>query len=76
MSSVRSLTKRLRGIRAAWHLWYAVGFGGESGLRKLGLCGIHPLTQRYALFKSLLTWSKILKVFMIVLRPKVTMFFL
>ncbi|EHK9018732.1 DUF3265 domain-containing protein, partial [Vibrio vulnificus] len=27
---------------------YAVSFGGESGLRKLGLCGIHPLTQRYA----------------------------
>ncbi|EHZ2765487.1 DUF3265 domain-containing protein, partial [Vibrio vulnificus] len=26
---------------------YAVGFGGESGLRQLGLCGIHPLTQRY-----------------------------
>ncbi|EIT7146517.1 DUF3265 domain-containing protein, partial [Vibrio vulnificus] len=25
----------------------AVGFGGESGLRKLGLCGTHPLTQRY-----------------------------
>ncbi|MER0398982.1 DUF3265 domain-containing protein [Vibrio vulnificus] len=23
------------------------GFGGESGLRKFGLCGIHPLTQRY-----------------------------
>ncbi|NVD22809.1 DUF3265 domain-containing protein, partial [Vibrio vulnificus] len=22
-------------------------FGGESGLRKLGLCGTHPLTQRY-----------------------------
>ncbi|HAS8438948.1 TPA: DUF3265 domain-containing protein, partial [Vibrio vulnificus] len=22
--------------------------GGESVLRKLGLCGIHPLTQRYA----------------------------
>ncbi|EGR0050508.1 DUF3265 domain-containing protein [Vibrio vulnificus] len=21
-------------------------FWGESGLRKLGLCGIHPLTQR------------------------------
>ncbi|HAS6194929.1 TPA: DUF3265 domain-containing protein [Vibrio vulnificus] len=21
--------------------------GGESGLRKVGLCGIHPLTQRY-----------------------------
>ncbi|EGR0829337.1 DUF3265 domain-containing protein, partial [Vibrio vulnificus] len=27
--------------------WYAVGFGGESGLRKVGLCGTHPLTQRY-----------------------------
>ncbi|MDS1873379.1 DUF3265 domain-containing protein, partial [Vibrio vulnificus] len=26
---------------------FAVGFGGESGLRKLGLCGIHPLTRRY-----------------------------
>ncbi|MCJ0806903.1 DUF3265 domain-containing protein [Vibrio vulnificus] len=26
---------------------YAVGFGGESCLRKLGLCGIHPLTRRY-----------------------------
>ncbi|EOS8555338.1 DUF3265 domain-containing protein, partial [Vibrio vulnificus] len=26
---------------------FAVSFGGESGLRKLGLCGIHPLTRRY-----------------------------
>ncbi|EGQ8075504.1 DUF3265 domain-containing protein, partial [Vibrio vulnificus] len=26
----------------------AVGFGGESGLRKVGLCGTHPLTRRYA----------------------------
>ncbi|HAS8362574.1 TPA: DUF3265 domain-containing protein, partial [Vibrio vulnificus] len=23
-----------------------VGFGGESGLQKLGLGGTHPLTQR------------------------------
>ncbi|HAS8362538.1 TPA: DUF3265 domain-containing protein [Vibrio vulnificus] len=23
-----------------------MSFGGENGLRKLGLCGIHPLTQR------------------------------
>ncbi|HAT8493222.1 TPA: DUF3265 domain-containing protein, partial [Vibrio vulnificus] len=23
-----------------------VSFGGDSGLRKVGLCGIHPLTQR------------------------------
>ncbi|EIT7024399.1 DUF3265 domain-containing protein [Vibrio vulnificus] len=25
------------------------GFGGESGLRKVGLGGIHPLTRRYVL---------------------------
>ncbi|EOA3786250.1 TPA: DUF3265 domain-containing protein, partial [Vibrio vulnificus] len=25
---------------------FAVSFGGESGVRKLGLCGIHPLTRR------------------------------
>ncbi|MCU8273790.1 DUF3265 domain-containing protein, partial [Vibrio vulnificus] len=25
---------------------YAVSFGGESALRKVGLCGIHPLTRR------------------------------
>ncbi|EIO2323356.1 DUF3265 domain-containing protein [Vibrio vulnificus] len=23
-------------------------FCGESGLRKVGLCGTHPLTQRYS----------------------------
>ncbi|WP_423252305.1 hypothetical protein [Vibrio vulnificus] len=28
------------------------GFGGESGLRKVGLGGIHPLTQRYTLSKN------------------------
>ncbi|EKO3534178.1 DUF3265 domain-containing protein [Vibrio fluvialis] len=37
--------KRLRGIHAAWHFWFAVSFGGESGLRKLGLCCIHPLMR-------------------------------
>ncbi|HAS8187364.1 TPA: DUF3265 domain-containing protein, partial [Vibrio vulnificus] len=26
----------------------AVSFGGESGLREVGLYGIHPLTRRYA----------------------------
>ncbi|HAT8558752.1 TPA: DUF3265 domain-containing protein, partial [Vibrio vulnificus] len=41
------MTRRSRGIHAAWHFWYAVSFGGESGLRKVGLCGIHPLTRRY-----------------------------
>ncbi|ELP6989656.1 DUF3265 domain-containing protein [Vibrio vulnificus] len=44
--SFRSLTRRLRGIHAAWHFWFAVSFGGESGVRKVGLCGIHPLTRR------------------------------
>ncbi|EIO4061325.1 DUF3265 domain-containing protein [Vibrio vulnificus] len=42
------MTRRLRGIHAAWHFWFAVSVGGESGLRQLGLCGIHPLTQRYS----------------------------
>ncbi|EJI1281219.1 DUF3265 domain-containing protein, partial [Vibrio vulnificus] len=26
---------------------YAVGFGGEGGLREVGLGGTHPLTRRY-----------------------------
>ncbi|HHI4991906.1 DUF3265 domain-containing protein [Vibrio parahaemolyticus] len=43
------MTRRSRGIHAAWHFWYAVGFGGESGLRKAALGGIHPLTRRYNL---------------------------
>ncbi|HFQ5215640.1 TPA: DUF3265 domain-containing protein [Vibrio vulnificus] len=42
------MTRRSRGIRAAWHFWYAVSLSGESGLRKVGLGGTHPLTQRYA----------------------------
>ncbi|AUW39115.1 DUF3265 domain-containing protein [Vibrio vulnificus] len=41
------LTRRSRGIHAAWHFWYAVSFGGERGVLKVGLSGIHPLTQRY-----------------------------
>ncbi|EHK8987410.1 DUF3265 domain-containing protein [Vibrio vulnificus] len=45
------MTKRLSGIHAAWHFWYAVGFGGEVGLRKVGLGGNHPLTRRYELKK-------------------------
>ncbi|ELK8328565.1 DUF3265 domain-containing protein [Vibrio vulnificus] len=43
------MTRRSRGIHAAWHFWYAVSFCGESGLRKVCLCGIHPLTRRYML---------------------------
>ncbi|EHZ2848532.1 DUF3265 domain-containing protein [Vibrio vulnificus] len=41
------MTRRLSGIHAAWHFGFAVGFGAEGGLRKVGLGGIHPLTQRY-----------------------------
>ncbi|POB08299.1 DUF3265 domain-containing protein, partial [Vibrio vulnificus] len=41
------MTRRSRGIHAAWHFWYAVSFGGESGLRKRGLGGTHPLMRRY-----------------------------
>ncbi len=29
-----------------------MSFGGESALREVGLRGIHPLTQRYMLSKS------------------------
>ncbi|EJL7824903.1 DUF3265 domain-containing protein [Vibrio parahaemolyticus] len=47
------MTRRSRGIHAAWHFWYAVGFGGESGLQKVGLCGIHPLTRRYTLERKI-----------------------
>ncbi|HDY7653281.1 TPA: DUF3265 domain-containing protein [Vibrio vulnificus] len=43
----KHITRRSSGIHAAWHFWYAVSFGGESGLRKVGLGGIHPLTRRY-----------------------------
>ncbi|HAS6088100.1 TPA: DUF3265 domain-containing protein [Vibrio vulnificus] len=42
------ITRRSRGIHAAWHFCHAVNFGGESGLLKVGLGGTHPLTQRYA----------------------------
>ncbi|EGR9008365.1 DUF3265 domain-containing protein [Vibrio vulnificus] len=42
-----ALTRRLRGIHAAWHFWFAVSFCGESGLLKVDLGGTHPLTRRY-----------------------------
>ncbi|EGR1076050.1 DUF3265 domain-containing protein [Vibrio cholerae] len=48
IGGLNGLTKRLSGIHAAWHFWYAVSFGGESGLLKVDLGGTHPLTRRYA----------------------------
>nr|WP_310957196.1 DUF3265 domain-containing protein [Vibrio vulnificus] len=39
-------------MHAAWNFWYAANFGGESALLKVGLCGIHPLTQRYVFGRS------------------------
>ncbi|PWY26800.1 DUF3265 domain-containing protein [Vibrio vulnificus] len=50
---VLNITRRSRGIHAAWHFWYAVVFGGESGVRKAVLSGIHPLTRRYVLGKEI-----------------------
>ncbi|HDY7461408.1 TPA: DUF3265 domain-containing protein [Vibrio vulnificus] len=47
------MTRRSSGIHAAWHFWYTVSLGDESGLREVGLCGIHPLTQRYVLSRKL-----------------------
>ncbi|EIU7748438.1 DUF3265 domain-containing protein [Vibrio vulnificus] len=57
------MTKRLRGIHAAWHFWYAVVFGGESGLRQVGLGGIHPLTQRYTNYQGVSIGSSCSKNF-------------
>ncbi|ENN6470596.1 DUF3265 domain-containing protein [Vibrio vulnificus] len=34
-----------------------MSLGGENGLRKLGLCGIHPLTQRYVTKESSAKWK-------------------
>nr|WP_081036189.1 DUF3265 domain-containing protein [Vibrio vulnificus] len=50
-------TRRLSGIHAAWHFWYAVVCGGESGLRKAGLGGTHPLTRRYVTRRVRLIWK-------------------
>ncbi|MGR2840904.1 DUF3265 domain-containing protein [Vibrio vulnificus] len=55
------MTRRLRGIHAAWHFWYAVILGGESGLQKVGLCGIHPLTRRYVFRGNLIVYGKLLR---------------
>ncbi|ELS0763577.1 DUF3265 domain-containing protein, partial [Vibrio vulnificus] len=43
----------------AWHFWFAVSFGGEGGLRKAVLCGIHPLTRRYVTRRVQLNGSSI-----------------
>ncbi|EOA6597441.1 DUF3265 domain-containing protein [Vibrio vulnificus] len=53
------MTRRSSGIHAAWHFWYAASFGDESGLRKVGLCGIHPLTQRYVSLANTVIFVKI-----------------
>ncbi|ODW53215.1 hypothetical protein BBL88_16170 [Vibrio parahaemolyticus] len=38
-------------------------FCGESGLQKLGLCGIHPLTQRYVAGSDLLIYRVTITMF-------------
>ncbi|ELR8729480.1 DUF3265 domain-containing protein [Vibrio vulnificus] len=40
------MTRHLSGIHAAWHFLYAVGFGGENGLRRHRYCVAHSLTGR------------------------------
>ncbi|MCG6262606.1 DUF3265 domain-containing protein [Vibrio vulnificus] len=39
------MTRRLSGIHAAWHFWFSVSFGGESGLRKRNRRVISPRVQ-------------------------------
>ncbi|MFW0973002.1 hypothetical protein ACEWAL_23350, partial [Vibrio parahaemolyticus] len=41
------ITNNLRVIQHAWHFWYAVVLGVESGLRRLGHCVLHTLIGRY-----------------------------
>ncbi|HDY8072242.1 TPA: DUF3265 domain-containing protein [Vibrio vulnificus] len=41
------MTNNLRVIQHAWHFWYAVVLGVESGLRRLGRCVLHTLIGRY-----------------------------
>ncbi|MCA3962562.1 DUF3265 domain-containing protein [Vibrio vulnificus] len=48
-------------MHAAWHFWYAVSFGGGRGVLKVGLSGIHPLTQRY-IFKVMMWKRKYLEM--------------
>ncbi|MCA3958157.1 DUF3265 domain-containing protein [Vibrio vulnificus] len=50
-------------MRAAWHFWYAVGFGGKCGLRKAGLGGTHPLTQRYVPNPVYVAWAVKFQIF-------------
>ncbi|POB71775.1 hypothetical protein CRN59_02220, partial [Vibrio vulnificus] len=35
----------------AWHFWYAVVLGVESGLRRLGHCVLHTLIGRYVSYQ-------------------------
>ncbi|MCA0763360.1 DUF3265 domain-containing protein, partial [Vibrio vulnificus] len=51
------MTRRSRGIHAAWHFWHAVSFSGESGLRNVGLGGIHPLTRRYVFWEKMMEFK-------------------
>ncbi|PUZ90221.1 hypothetical protein DC364_23190 [Vibrio vulnificus] len=39
----RRITNNLRVIQHAWHFWYAVVLGVESGLQRLGHCVLHTL---------------------------------
>ncbi|POB28448.1 DUF3265 domain-containing protein [Vibrio vulnificus] len=41
------MTNNLRVIQHAWHFWYEVVLGVESGLRRLGHCVLHTLIGRY-----------------------------
>ncbi|MFW1262059.1 hypothetical protein ACEV74_24095, partial [Vibrio parahaemolyticus] len=45
------ITNNLRVIQHAWHFWYAVVLGVESGLRRLGHCVLHTLIGRYVFFQ-------------------------
>ncbi|HAS6322829.1 TPA: DUF3265 domain-containing protein [Vibrio vulnificus] len=43
----KSPNKALKRDSCRVAFWVCSDFCGESGLRKVGLCGTHPLTRRY-----------------------------
>ncbi|HDY7731387.1 TPA: DUF3265 domain-containing protein [Vibrio vulnificus] len=53
------MTNNLRVIQHAWHFWYAVVLGVESGLRRLGRCVLHTLIGRYVTRRVRLNGSNI-----------------
>ncbi len=51
------ITRRSRGIHAAWHFWHAASFGGVSGLRKSWFMRHSPLNAALCNKESPAKWK-------------------